>query len=58
MILPALDAVRFKETSPDLSVPMVVHWSLMIAGIVLASPAAVWLLVESARGIKSARDVP
>jgi len=57
MIQPALDSMRFKETSPDLSIPMAVHWSLMIAGIVLALPAALWLLAESVRSIKSARDV-
>ena len=56
MIQPALDSMRFKETSPDLSIPMVVHWSLMIAGIVIALPAAIWLLAESVRSVKSARD--
>jgi TRAP-type C4-dicarboxylate transport system permease small subunit len=57
MIQPALDSMRFKETSPDISIPMIVHWSLMIAGIVLALPAALWLLAESVRSVKSARDV-
>ena len=56
MIQPALDSIKFGETSPDLSIPMAVHWSLMIAGIVLALPEAVWLLVGSVRSIKSAWD--
>ena len=55
MVPPALDSVRFNEVSPDLSVPMVVHWSLMIAGILLALPAAVWMLIEGARSISRAR---
>jgi TRAP-type C4-dicarboxylate transport system permease small subunit len=57
MIQPALDSVRFNEVSPDLSIPMVVHWALMIAGIVLALPAAAWLLIKSVRSVSSARDV-
>ena len=41
MVPPALDSVRFHEVSPDLAIPMGVHWSLMIFGIVLALlPAA------------------
>lgn len=56
MIAPALDAVRFHETSPDLSIPMIVHWALMIAGIVLALPAAAWLLAASIRNVTSAKD--
>jgi TRAP-type C4-dicarboxylate transport system permease small subunit len=57
MIQPALDSVRFNEVSPDLSIPMVVHWALMITGIVLALPAAAWLLIKSVRSVSSARDV-
>ena len=57
MFKPAFDSITFNEVSPDLSIPMAVHWSLMIAGIVLALPAAVWLLILSIRGISSARDV-
>ena len=51
MIRPAMDSVRFGEVSPDLSIPMAVHWSLMIIGIVLALPAAAWMLVESMKGL-------
>ncbi len=58
MIQPTLDSMRFGETSPDLSIPMVVHWALMIAGIVLALPAAAWLLIQSVRSISPARDAP
>lgn len=57
MIQPALDSVRFNEVSPDLSIPMVVHWALMIAGIVLALPTAAWLLIKSVRSVSPARDV-
>jgi TRAP-type C4-dicarboxylate transport system permease small subunit len=49
MVPPALDAMRFGEVSPDLAIPMAVHWALMIAGIVLALPPAAFLLVESVR---------
>jgi TRAP-type C4-dicarboxylate transport system permease small subunit len=56
MLTPALDAWRFKEVSPDLSIPMVVHWTLMIAGIVLALPIAGLLAVESIRNVTSRRD--
>lgn len=49
MVGPALDSLRFHEISPDLSVPMIVHWTLMIAGIVLALLAAVFVLIESVR---------
>ena len=47
MIPPALDAARFHEVSPDLSIPMDVHWALMIAGIVITLPAALCVLIES-----------
>jgi hypothetical protein len=57
MIQPAWDSVRFNEVSPDLSIPMVVHWALMIAGIVLALPAAAWLLVESVLQLSPSQDV-
>lgn len=47
MFPPALDSAKYHEVSPDLSIPMVVHWVLMILGIVLTLPAAAWMLVES-----------
>jgi TRAP-type C4-dicarboxylate transport system permease small subunit len=56
MIQPALDSMRFKETSPDLSIPMAVHWSLMIVGIVVALPTAAWLLAVTVRAVTPARD--
>lgn len=56
MITPALDARRFGEVSPDLSVPMTVHWSLMILGIVLALPAAALMLAASVHDLTAARD--
>ena len=56
MFAPALDAMRFKEVSPDLSIPMTVHWALMIFGIVLALPVSGLLVIESVRSITSARD--
>lgn len=55
MVQPAIDATRFGETSPDLSIPMIVHWSLMIAGIVLSLPAAAWMLAVSVRDLLAAR---
>ena len=58
MLQPALDAWRFGETSPDLSIPMIVHWGLMIAGVLLALPAAAILLVDSVRSVSPARDTP
>ena len=56
MFAPALDAMRFKEVSSDLSIPMTVHWALMILGIVLALPVSALLVIESVRSITSARD--
>jgi TRAP-type C4-dicarboxylate transport system permease small subunit len=56
MVPPALDAMRFGEVSPDLAIPMGVHWALMIAGIVLALPAAAFILIESLRPLLRARD--
>jgi len=56
MIQPALDSMQFHEVSTDLSVPMIVHWCLMIAGIVLALPAALTLLIASARELAAARE--
>ena len=56
MIQPALDSMRFHEVSTDLSVPMIVHWCLMIAGIALALPAALALLIASARELAGARE--
>jgi len=44
MVAPARDAMRFHEVSPDLAIPMGVHWSLMLLGIGLALlPAALTL---------------
>jgi TRAP-type C4-dicarboxylate transport system permease small subunit len=56
MVQPALDSMKFHEVSTDLSVPMIVYWSLMIAGIVLAIPAALALLIASAHALHRARD--
>jgi hypothetical protein len=50
--------MRFNEVSPDLSIPMIVHWTLMIAGIVLAIPAAALMLAGSARDLAAPRAVP
>jgi TRAP-type C4-dicarboxylate transport system permease small subunit len=58
MVQPAFDAFRFGETSPDLSIPMIVHWGLMIAGVVLALPAAAILLIDSVWSVSPARDTP
>lgn len=55
MIAPALDSMRFNEVSPDLSIPMIVHWGLMILGIVLALPAAGLMLADSLRHLAAAR---
>jgi TRAP-type C4-dicarboxylate transport system permease small subunit len=49
MFPPALDAARYHEVSPDLSIPMTVHWVLMIVGILITIPMAAWVLIESAR---------
>ena len=35
---------------------MIVHWSLMIAGIVLALPAAAFMLFESVRQLCRAEE--
>jgi len=56
MVAPALDAMRFGEVSPDLSIPMTVHWTLMIAGIVLALPPAAFVLAESVLGLLPGRE--
>ncbi len=55
MIPPALDSVKFHEVSPDLAMPMGVHWLLMIAGIVLTLPAAAFMLAESVKVLVRAR---
>ena len=55
MIPPALDSARFHEVSPDLSIPMDVHWALMIAGIVITLPAAACVLIESVRDLSHGR---
>ena len=57
MIPPALDSMKFHEVSPDLAMPMILHWSLMIVGIVLALPAAALMLFESVRQLLAARNV-
>lgn len=49
MLPPAFDSANYHEVSPDLSIPMVVHWVLMIVGIAMTLPAAAWMLVESIR---------
>ncbi len=51
MFPPAFDAARFHEVSPDLSIPMVVHWSLMILGILLTIPMAVCVLLGSVKDV-------
>jgi TRAP-type C4-dicarboxylate transport system permease small subunit len=53
MVAPTLDSMRFGEVSPDLTIPMTVHWTLMIVGIVLALPMALWNLTESVTGLLS-----
>src|SRR5487761_722428 len=40
MIPPALDSARFHEVSSVLSIPMDVHWALMIVVIAITLPAA------------------
>jgi TRAP-type C4-dicarboxylate transport system permease small subunit len=49
MFPPALDSAHYQEVSPDLSIPMTVHWLLMIFGILLTIPAAAWVLIENVR---------
>ena len=56
MVAPALDAMRYGEVSPDLAIPMTVHWGLMIAGIVLALPPAALMLADSARSLFPGRE--
>ena len=56
MFKPALDSVMFHEVSPDLSVPMIVHWGLMIVGIVLTLPVAAFMLVLSVQAFPRGRD--
>jgi TRAP-type transport system small permease protein len=58
MFPPALDAARFHEVSPDLSIPMTVHWVLMIFGILVTLPAAAFMLIESARDFARGPDRP
>ena len=55
MIGPAIDAVRFHDVSPDLSVPMIVYWVLMIAGVLLSLLSAVLILIESLRRLLTKR---
>ena len=55
MIPPAFDSARFHEVSPDLSIPMDVHWALMIAGIVVTLPAAACVLIESVQALAARR---
>lgn len=56
MFPPALDAANYHEVSPDLSIPMAVHWMLMIAGIMLTLPAAASMLVESVKDFSRGRE--
>lgn len=53
MIAPAFNSMNFHEVSPDLSIPMIVHWVLMVVGIALALLAAAWILLE---GFSRAQD--
>ena len=53
MISPALDSMTFHEVSPDLSIPMIVYWALMVAGVALAVLVAAWILLD---GFSRARD--
>ena len=55
MIAPALDAMRFHEVSPDLSIPMIVHWALMVAGIALSLAAAARILLEGFPRVREER---
>lgn len=55
MVPPALDSKRFHEVSPDLAIPLGVHWSLMILGIVLALLPAALTLAVSLRTLLRAR---
>ena len=55
MVPPALDALKFHEVSPDLSISMGVHWSLMIIGIVITLPVAAWILAMSVKALINAR---
>jgi TRAP-type C4-dicarboxylate transport system permease small subunit len=58
MFPPALDSARFHEVSPDLSIPMTVHWVLMIFGILVTLPAAAFMLIQSAGDFAQARRRP
>jgi TRAP-type C4-dicarboxylate transport system permease small subunit len=53
MVQPALDSIQFHEVSLDLSIPMWVYWSLMIAGIVLTLPMAARVFFDSVRSLVS-----
>jgi TRAP-type C4-dicarboxylate transport system permease small subunit len=55
MLGPASDSMRFHEVSPDLSVPMIVHWILMVGGIALALLAATLILIENVRELMARR---
>jgi TRAP-type C4-dicarboxylate transport system permease small subunit len=54
MVPPAIDSANFNEMSPDLSIPMIVHWVLMLVGIALTLPAAAWMLAVSLRDLSRA----
>ena len=56
MVQPALDSIQFHEVSLDLSIPMWVYWSLMIAGIVLTLPMAIRVLFDSVRSLADGRE--
>jgi TRAP-type C4-dicarboxylate transport system permease small subunit len=56
MFPPALDSAHYHEVSPDLSIPMTVHWVLMILGILVTLPAAGWVLIESVKDLSREQD--
>jgi TRAP-type C4-dicarboxylate transport system permease small subunit len=58
MVPPARDSLNFHEVSPDLLIPMWVHWALMLIGIGLTLPAAVLMLVQSAADFSRGRAAP
>ena len=55
MLGPASDSMRFHEVSPDLSLPMIVHWILMVGGIALALLPATLILIENVRELMARR---
>lgn len=53
---PAIDAVRFGEVSPDLSIPMAIYCALMIAGITIATLASAGIFVDSVRRLCGVKE--